>query len=380
MHARPPRRDSRQSPKHSPRRHLQGLIGWGTLCLILAGHGAGTEATATADGVALELSDGPAAKAWAGVGSETVPHPLHPNLRKACASSSPAGTSVPTWHMWADWVADEALETAPARRAALCLLARAQGRNADAWGHYAKLGADPRWVASVTPYLLPGAPLDSPVEAGGNLAPLPDGVLLQPFLPPPIEDGGAAPAGGAWRKATVRGIRVGKATLDLTISVEATGVQVDVAHRGGGPAKVAILIPEPPGYEIRIEYLDWMQTDEPRLPILVDLQPGGEPSTLWGRMIQRSVSLPTGQAQRLPQSLVQGGLFLSLPADDPQRDAVGQITPVLEKLLGVHVGLTQPGTPLPGWTGTVLHLGSAADRGKRLTWLASAIEAFLLQS
>jgi hypothetical protein len=349
------------------------------ICLALTGSGTGAEATAIADGVELELPDGPAAKAWAGVGADTVPHALHADLRKACTSSSPAGTAVPTWHMWAEWVAGEARETAPERRAALCLLARAQGRNADAWGHYAKLGADPRWVASVTPYLLPGAPLDAPVETGGNLAPLPAGVLLQPFLPPPIQDGETPSAGVAWRKATVRGIRVGEATIDLTISVEATGVQVDVTHRGGGATKVAILIPEPPGYEIRIEYLDWMQTDEPRLPILVDLQPGGEPTTLWGRMIERRVSLPTGQAQRLPQSLVQGGLFLSLPANDPQRDAVAEITPVLAKLLGVRVGLTEPGGSLPGWTGTVLHLGSPAERGKRLTWLASSIESFLLQ-
>lgn len=375
MRARHPRHDSSQSPKGN----LQGLMGMGTLCLILAGPGPGAEPTTTTDGVVLELPDGPAAKAWAGVGSETAPHPLHPNLRKACASSSPAGTAVPTWHMWADWVAAEAQENAPARRAALCLLARAQGRHADAWGHYAKLGADPRWVASVTPYLLPGAPLDSPVEAGGNLAPLPDGVLLQPFLPPLLEDAGSAPAGVAWRKATVGGIRVGEATLELTISVEATGVQVDLIHRGGGPVKVAILIPEPPGYEIRIEYLDWMQTEQPRRPILVDLQPGAEATTLWGRMIERRVSLPTGQADQLPQSLVQGGLFLSLPADDPQRAAVGEITPVLAKLLGVRVGLTEPGAPLPGWTGTVLHLGNPAERGERLTWLASAIESFLLQ-
>ena len=368
-----------QNPRHGLGVSLRGLTGMGAICLALTGTGSRSEATSTVDGVVLELPDGPAAKAWAGVGSQTVPHPLHPNLRKACATSSPAGSAVPTWRMWADWVAAEARTTEPERRAALCLLARAQGRHADAWGHYAKVGADPRWVASVTPYLLPGAPLDSPLEPGGNLAPLPDGVLLQPFLPPPIQNADAAPSAVAWRKATVGGIRVGDATLELTISVEATGVQVDVVHRGGGAAKVAILIPEPPGYEIRIEYLDWMQTDQPRLPILVDLQPGGEPTTLWGRMIERRVALPTGQAKSLPQSLVRGGLFLSMPADDPQRAAVGQIAPVLAKLLGVRVGLTEPGGQLPGWTGTVLHLGTAAERGERLTWLASAIESFLLQ-
>ena len=59
--------------------------------------------------------------------------------------------------------------------------------------------------------------------------------------------------------------------------------------------------------------------------------------------------------------------------------ASGQIAPVLAKLLGVRVGLTEPGGQLPGWTGTVLHLGTAAERGERLTWLASAIESFLLQ-
>lgn len=371
-----------RTPLPLPRGRLCALAGMGLLCFTPlgqapAGRADGEDLAAARDGVRVELPDGAAAKAWAGVGSRTLPHPLQADLRRACDSTTPAGTAVPTWRLWADWVAAEARESAPRQRAALCLLARAQGRHADAWEHYAHLIADPRWVASVTPYLLPGAPLDSPVGPGGTLEPLPDGVLLQPFLPPPTTN--SAGARITWRTASVRGLRVGQATLDLIISVEATGVQIDLVHTGGGPARVAILIPEPPGHEMRIEYLDWMQTERTRVPILVELKPGEEPRTLWGRMIERRVSLPTGKAKRLPQSLVRGGLFLSLPADDPQRGAVGEIAPLLAELLGVNVGLTEPGAPLPSWTGTVLHLGNLAERGERLTWLASAIESFMLQ-
>ena len=72
------------------------------------------------------------------------------------------------------------------------------------------------------------------------------------------------------------GIRVAEAALGLTMSVEGTGVPVAGTDRGSAARPVAILIPEPPGYDVRIEYLDWMQTEQPRTPILVDLQPGGE--------------------------------------------------------------------------------------------------------
>ena len=46
MRARPPRHDSSQSP----RENLQGLMGMGTLCLILAGPGPGAEPATTTDG------------------------------------------------------------------------------------------------------------------------------------------------------------------------------------------------------------------------------------------------------------------------------------------------------------------------------------------
>jgi len=326
----------------------------------------------------IQFPDGPAAKAWAGVGVDTVPRALPKLLRAACSTTSPAGTSTATWQLWARWLAGEVRQPSPKLRAALCLLARAQGRDRDAWEHYAHLTADPRWVATVTPYLLPGAPLDSKIEPGGTLAPLPDKTLLQPCLPPPTESSGDAHA-ITWRKATARNIQVGEAIFDLTISVEATGVQVDLVHTGGGAGQVAILIPEPPGYEIRIEYLDWAQTEQARLPILVDLAPGQEPHTLWGRMIERRNSLPTGKARGLPRSLISGGLYLSLPGNDPQRIAVAELAPVLGDLLGVPVRLTEPGAPLPTWTGIVLQLGSPSERGERLTWLASAIESFILQ-
>ncbi len=286
------------------------------------------------------------------------------------------------WNLWAKALQQEARESDPAARATLCILARAQGRMGDAWKHYERLGADPAWVAAVTHYLLPGAPLDSKVLMGGVLAPLPNGVLLRPCLPPlpELKEGQvpALPGGVLWRKASVRHMRIGEAWVDLTISVEDSGVQIDVAHRGGQPARVSIVIPEPEGYEIRLEYLDWMQTESLRQPIVVDLKPGEEPHTLWGRMMPAPKARPTPKPGHLPAGLREEGLFLELPESDPQLPQLQAISQTLADLLKIPVSLGSSDHHKAAWTGTRMVLGPGPERASQLVWLAAATESFLL--
>lgn len=330
---------------------------------------------APADEPVLTLPDGPAAKAWAGVGAETVP-------AGAPRGAATAEWSEPeTWRRWAELVAAAAAgeRPDPARRAELCLLARAHGRARDAWRHYRALGGDPAWVAAVTPALLPGAPPGAAVEPGGRPAPLPDGARLEPFLPPTSQ---AGPAGAvAWRTATVHGLRVGDAVVDLAVTVEATGVQVDVTHVSGGSATLEIVLPEPEGFEIRVEYVDWLRRDpiELRDPIPLAIGPGEEPRQLYGRVIERRSELPTGLPERLPEGLRRGGLTFVVPADDPDREELGRVAETVGELLGIPTRLRAHRVPGEGWTGTTFELGPAgAERAERLRFLASSIERFLL--
>lgn len=323
----------------------------------------------------LSLPDGPAAKVWAGVGPETSPADI-----AARAGLWADWSTRSTWSTWASLVREEAAAEGPepARRAILCLLARGHGRAGDAWAHYGTLGAEPGLVAAVTPRLLPGVPSEAAVEPGGRPAPLPDGVVLRPFLPP---SSGEGPAGTVeWRSATAHGLRIGAAVVDLTVTVEATGVQVDLTHVSGGAATVSVLLPEPEGFEVKIEYLDWLrrEDDQLRTPIPVELKPGEEPRQLYGRVLERRAALPTGGAQRLPAALVEGGLVFEVPDGDPDRAALEEIAAVVGELLGVEARLRAPGAPRGDTSGTVFRLPAGRERVERLRFLASAIERFLL--
>ena len=324
------------------------------------------------DGPVLTLPDSQAAKVWAGIGPETVPAVL----------AAPPGDwdSHSTWQRWADLVQAEAsaAEPGPARRAALCLLAQSHGRAAAAWGHYQALGAEPAWVAAVPPALLPGIPRGARVEAGGRPAPLPDGVLLTPFLPPSTQEG---PAGAVeWRSARSHRLRIGEAVVDLTITVEATGVQVDLTHLEGGPTSVTVLLPQPEGFEIRVEYLDWIRREDEdlRTPIPVQLLPGEETHQLYGRILEARSELPTGAATRLPAALVRGGLTFEVPAGDPEEAHLTEIAGVVSSLLGVEARLAKPGAAPDARPGLTFRLPPGQERLGRLRFLASTIEDFLL--
>lgn len=323
----------------------------------------------------LELPDCPAAVAWAAVAPDTAPVELPAEL--AALGTPGVWEGAGAWERWAGCLTLAADGAAgPEERAALCLLARAQGRAGDAWDHYRTLADTPRWAAAVTPLLVPGIPTDSPVEAGGRPAPLPDGVVLEPLLPP--DSGTTPPWSIEWRTAKVRGLAVGEARVDLALTVEATGVQVDVTHVSGGRARFAVRLPTPQGHAIQVEYLDWTRRETLGEPIPVEVAPGEEPRALYGRLKPVRSRLPTGAVRALPAQMREGGLALVLPAGDLARERVAAIASSLAGLLDVRVSVRAEGEPDPSWTGTTFPLPAGPERAARLRFLASATERFLL--
>lgn len=326
------------------------------------------------DDPVLVLPDGGAAKVWAGVGPETAPSSIE--------DSAGDWSNAATWRRWAQLVSEEskAERPNPARRSALCLLARDQGRGDDVWRHYALLGSEPGYVAAVTPALLPGLPAGSKVEAGGRPATLANDTLLTPFLPPSKQEGFAGAI--EWREATAKGIRIGEAICDLTIVVDAQGVQVDLTHVGGGSGRVQVVLPEPAGFEIAIEYVNWMKRgDEERGgPVTLELRPDEEPHQIYGRLKERRLSMPTLRATQVPAGMKEGGLLFELAEDDPDRAFFTELASIVSGLLEVEVSLVAPGSKRERWTGTLMAFPSGPSRVERLRYLASSIEGYLLRT
>jgi len=352
----------------SPTRLRQRLPFSGALtaCVALA--------TGTVDW--LELPAGPARGAVAAVAPDTQPHSLPPEFSGDGPLAGDDLWSRPaTWELWARWLGE--LHDTPGAtddlRARLALLSLAQGRGEDAWRHVAAC-RDASWVAALAARLLPGIPVDCAIGPGGlpgGAAALPDGVLLRPVLPP-VTGRGA-------HSTRVNGLRIGAGIVDLELTLEAGGVQVDVVHVSGGTLRLDIVLPEPNGQEIRIEYVDWMRQDTLREPLRVALQPGSEPITLFGRFRPRDTSWPSGAAARVPEALRRGGLRLELPADDPERELFEAIAANLSGLLAIPVRVVgpQPGET-SAWSGTRMRLGSGAERQAKLAWLVTSIEGFLV--
>lgn len=314
----------------------------------------------------VELPPGPAARAWAGVGPETAPAELAPVAREVLSGAD-----------WARWAAELAAErdaedADPARRAALALRARAQGRDEDAWRHLAACGGDPTWVAALLPALLPGVPLELLAQDGarGVVDALPDGVLLSPAPPPPVA--------GEWRReASLAGLRVGGAVLDLTVTVDYDGVQVDLQHRAGEPARVLVQLPEPREFEIRVAYLDWSRLDEPG-PVAVELAPGSEERSVYGRFAARATPWTLELPAELPEGLARGGLVIVHPPDPARRERLAGLDAALAELLGVPCRRVERAHPGPPASAEVQVDLFEAGWEAKLEGLLSQVERFVL--
>src|SRR5688500_7402751 len=98
----------------------------------------------------ITLPAGPAARAFKSVKPDTAPARLELKALPPWPDGAAWNDSA-TWLAWAEDVRAEArAERAdPARRARLCVFARAQNRSDDAWDHFAALAGEPTWCAAL---------------------------------------------------------------------------------------------------------------------------------------------------------------------------------------------------------------------------------------
>ena len=325
------------------------------------------------------LPEGPAARALAGLAADTAVASI-PHL-EALRGPDPWGRHS-TWELWADTlVAESRSQQADYdRRALLCRLAHAHGRDADAWGHFALLTGSPEHAAATLPYLFPGIPEELQAQPGGRAPVLPEGVLLRPALPP-------APAGGgplAYREAEISDLRIGATHFSLSLLVENTGVQLDLKGLSGPPAELELLLPEPQDFEIRVEYVDWMRQEQRHAPRRLRIETREEPLSLFGRVLARPLSRPSlPGGEDLPAALAVGGLHLDLPASLPaeERDFYAGLARRLSKLLGISVQSEygEASGAAAAFPGIHVPMGeSGAERALALRYLAHQIESRLL--
>lgn len=357
--------------------------------LALALFGLGASPAPGASGAAADepfpyriaLPEGPAARAWAGVGPDTRPAAIDPTAIPA-DPSAPAFDEPDVWAAWAERVAAARDADVPdaARRAELALLAWSWRRSDDAWAHVARTTGDPAWTATAVARLLPGLPLEhlgpGGLGPGGRPSALPGGVVLRPALPPPAD--GRDPGAGrlALREARVEGLVVGATTMSMVVRVVAEGVQIDFVHVAGPAARLQLVVPVPDGFETRVEYVDWFRRDTVGEPLEVVVDPEQQDAnTVFARMRPAEVRWPTRLPQRLPAALELDGLHLLAGASEHPRRIAG-LAHALGRLFDFDVSVHA--RPDPALGGLWIDLSSDPD-GRKLRSVVTLAERGALE-
>lgn len=334
----------------------------------------------------LEISSGAIARAIDALAPDEKPIDLPAELGAAGRVPGPtadAWNQPGTWTRWADLVDAESRASTPdpARRAELALLALDQERWDDAWRELEVCAATRGWLAALLPRFLPGAPAGSPAALGGRTGRLPDGVVLAPSLPPRTPD---AASGRVDRRAMrIDDLAIGDAVVELKVSVEAEGVQVDVTHRSGGPARFSLRIPEPADFAIAQEYVDWYRQDAVRVAHSLEVKPGDPTHTFYGRFEAHSVRFTAQLPTQLNAQLQTGTLWIIAGEEQGEQALAREIAECLArgplKIAARALGASE--TPADAeWTGVRLDLRDANERQRKLAWLASSVEHFALRA
>jgi hypothetical protein len=326
----------------------------------------------------IQLPPGPADRAFAGVGPQllaaALPGPAIPGV------DDPIWRSAEPWKAWADAVSAEAQAASPDvhRRAKLARLALAQGRWDDAWDHFAATGAEPAICAALLPNFLPGIAAEA--GPGGMVGALPDGVLLHPALPPPSVPAAQIQLGRSWierREMRMEGLHVGTATLSMKVALESDGIQVEFEHKGGGAAHVSVVLPELADFEVRVAYIDWMRQDDVGGVLAVEVSPGDEPHTLFGRFRPRTISWPTNLPEGTPHALAANGLELSFPSDAPDAAMFDAACAAFASVIGFKVSNASAAPEI--FPGIKIDLGDRSVARRKFLGLVSLSERFALR-
>lgn len=376
---------------------LQGHAAALLLTLPLAASAApigGPAAGAQDDGVApwLELPDQPLGRLWASVGPRTEPWARMRDVRAV----PPDAEGEP----WASWAAalraleEPAGEGADAPREARMLLVRLAAedeRPDDAYAWVRSFGADdPRALAGSLPYLFPGVPLDHRLGPRGKPAPMAEGVVLRPVVPPATdEDGARLP----WCEAVARGLRIGETTFDMKLKLDGSGVVVQFEEVVGPPVKAKVVLPRLPGARLKSLYVDWELAELPEgadagthdwsgTPVEVVIQPSELASSVFGRVAGVPGRLPASPAGALPSALRESGIELVVPGAAPgaRWEAIGAAIAaaagVEVEVIGAveaasRVGAEAPPAPSP----TRIDLAGSGDPERLRRALMGAVEA-----
>jgi len=283
---------------------------------------------------------------------------------------SPAGWGgEATWRHWVELVRAErsAAEPDPARRAELAHVARLQGRDGDAWAHFAAAAADPASLVALLPLFVPGVP-----EAElGRSGPLPEGVLLSPSLPP-SEVPGAGLRHLAGKRVEALSFEVGAARVRLALRVERDGLEVKLVHLAGEPTRLRIAPPVPRGIEPGLLFANWEKQASPHLPVEFHLTAEDPEHILW-----LSFHPPKDHLANPPLAYLRAPgpertlLVVSPDGDEPH--LVG-FAGALEELLGLPARLVASDhVPPAGLEPLVLNLDGSLAGERRLThWLGLA--------
>ncbi len=239
----------------------------------------------------------------------------------------------------------------------------------DAWRHAAACLAEPGVLLGLALLLLPG------VEPAGNggLEPLADGAVLAPALPP--RDGA-----DAWgpRAMNVAGLAVGAGRVHLEVREDPDGVQVEVAHAGGGPVRLAVALPEPDDRAVRVVYVDWLRQDETSGPFPLELRAGDEPRVVFGRTAPRDTPWTRELPALLPEGIRRAGMRLDVAGlDAPARAELQGLDAALAALLDVPVEVVESRAGEP-FAGVRLRLEPDSWRQERNA-IVSATERFVLR-
>ncbi|MEW6072584.1 MAG: hypothetical protein AB1726_08340 [Planctomycetota bacterium] len=332
----------------------------------------------------LRVPPGPAGAAWAEVGADTLPAALPggPWPLWTARGTEGWGAEAP-WQRWAALVAAEAEAERPdpERRALLALFARARGRDFDAWDHFAACAGAPGVLAALAPGFFPGVPPGHPATAGGSPAPLGEGVLLTPALPPrpfPDADPPPLPAEAALEHG---GFAVGESRIAMRLVLERDGVQVDLHHLAGPPVRLSVLLPVPPREEIAVTYQDWLRQEGGAGPLKVTLGPAEAMHELWGRFQSRPAPWPGRLPSEAPAQVALAGLELAVPAAELASPFLVHFARALGAVLGVPCGLVAAGAPPPEGTlaPLAIHLPADRERERKIAGMISLAEGFALR-
>ncbi len=312
-----------------------------------------------------------------GTAAERTAAALHGGVvAKPLAAPAPGSAEA-----WKGWAAD--LETArksqepdPACEARLALFALAQQRWNEAWAHFERTGGEPGIAAALLPRFLPGVAADVPLEKDGFAGALPDGAVLRPSLPP--AKGDAPPGRIERREMKLARLAVGKAVVSLRVAAEYDGVVVELAHVSGESCKLAVVLPCEQGYLFANEYIDWYVQETHGAPLVLELKPGEEAHTLYGRIEPKPLRAPERVPEKLPALAARSGLVLELFPGDPDEALVRAIAESLRApplALDARVWV-RDGKPAPA--GLRVDLTRPDERLQRLADLGNAIERFVL--